>query len=491
VEHEERVVRLAAGDGGRGWLTRFWPLAGAGLVACMWAVTALSHRFTYGNDPLQRPIPLVVALLVTAGLLYLAAVWGLSRTEGSRALLAWAFAVGLVLRVLFLFSTPICETDFYRYLWDGGVTAHGLNPYAHSPQAVLDGKLQDLPHAATLEKLAASSGGAIDRVNHPELATIYPPIAQAAFALSHGLGPWDLTALRLVLLAFDVATLVLIMHLLNQAGLPLLYAVIYWWNPVLVKETVNSAHMDVIVLPFVVGALLFAARRQHVRAAGALALAVGAKVWPVVLLPLLLRPLLRKPKQLAVALAVFGVVAGALALPVAVTLRHQKDSGFVAYGKTWEMNDALFMVLHKATETAVSVLHLPLERSGTSLAARGLTGFILLLLTLAACCRCPEDTRSLCGRALFIVAALFLLSPTQFPWYFLWLIPLLAVRPRASLLLLTVLLPIYYLRFYYKARDNVDIFDDGIVWLEFVPVWILLLVEWFRSTRMHSKEETT
>ena len=51
----------------------------------------------------------------------------------------------------------------------------------------------------------------------------------------------------------------------------------------------------------------------------------------------------------------------------------------------------------------------------------------------------------------------------------------------ASLLLLTALLPLYYLRFYFDARDLVHIHDYGIVRLEFAPVWLLLLWEWLRS----------
>ncbi|HWQ34981.1 MAG TPA: hypothetical protein VNQ79_19205 [Blastocatellia bacterium] len=63
--------------------------------------------------------------------------------------------------------------------------------------------------------------------------------------------------------------------------------------------------------------------------------------------------------------------------------------------------------------------------------------------------------------------------------------PLLALRPRWSLLWLTALLPLYYLRFYFSARSRVAVFDHGIVWLEYVPVWWLLAREWLRAWRGH------
>ena len=89
----------------------------------------------------------------------------------------------------------------------------------------------------------------------------------------------------------------------------------------------------------------------------------------------------------------------------------------------------------------------------------------------------PADGTDVCRRALVVVAALFLLLPAQFPWYYVWLVPFLAIFPRYSLLLLTALLPLYYLRYYLDARGQVNLFDYGIVWVEYAPVWVLLLYE--------------
>ena len=88
------------------------------------------------------------------------------------------------------------------------------------------------------------------------------------------------------------------------------------------------------------------------------------------------------------------------------------------------------------------------------------------------------------------MAALFLISPTQFPWYYTWLLPFLAVVPKFSLVLLTLqlslyfslllltsLLPLYYLRFYLEPRGLMDIFNNYVVWIEFVPVWVLIVAE--------------
>jgi len=38
-----------------------------------------------------------------------------------------------------------------------------------------------------------------------------------------------------------------------------------------------------------------------------------------------------------------------------------------------------------------------------------------------------------------------------------------------------VLMPIYYLRFYFDARNQTELFDQYIVWLQYLPVYVLLL----------------
>jgi rSAM/selenodomain-associated transferase 1 len=110
---------------------------------------------------------------------------------------------------------------------------------------------------------------------------------------------------------------------------------------------------------------------------------------------------------------------------------------------------------------------------------------VLLLLAWVAMVvrRENHDPVMLFGRVLAVVAALFLLSPTQFPWYYVWLLPWIALVPRRSLLLLTALLPFYYFWHYLTPRGLEQFFDHGVVWLEYAPVWILLVGEWLREKR--------
>ncbi len=455
-------------------------LASAGilLMICMAAVSHLSHRFVYGSPMLERPVTTFVGVMMMAGVVYLVAVHATVRLPRSTGLLAWILLVGIVLRTLLFASSPILEDDWYRYLWDGGVTASGHNPFAYIPSDVFDAN-EDVPKELVL--LAQDSGLIAQRLNHPSLGTVYPPLSQAAFALAHWIEPWSLYAWRGVLLGFDAATLLLLGFLLRAMNRPLHWLVIYWWNPVVLKETLNSAHMDMLVLPFVVLAVLLVIRQKPVLSGITLALAVAAKLWPVVLAPLLIRNLRAVPSRLLGAVAAGTVVLLGVASPMIAALRFKDDSGFYAYGERWEMNDALFMIYLKASELAGSAFGFGGDQA--DLLARIAVGTTVLLWTLWLCRKPAVSSEQLLNRALLIVGAVFMLSPTQFPWYYLWMMPFLVVTPRWSLLVLTAMLPMYYLKFYYSALDNVNFFHNRLVWVEYAPTLLLLLWETARGVR--------
>ena len=96
-------------------------------------------------------------------------------------------AVGVVLRI-FQFGAPtLLEDDYNRYLWDGAVIVAGESPYAQSPQQIENLSAAD----CTLCSLKEEAGGVFDRINYPQYSTVYPPVAQVAFALSYLLSPFD------------------------------------------------------------------------------------------------------------------------------------------------------------------------------------------------------------------------------------------------------------------------------------------------------------
>jgi len=77
---------------------------------------------------------------------------------------------------------------------------------------------------------------------------------------------------------------------------------------------------------------------------------------------------------------------------------------------------------------------------------------------------------------LLLTFIFFLLSPTGFPWYLIWLFAFFPFAPRYSVAVLTVMLPIYYLRYAIGEQNNYILFTDWLVPLQFgVPIGLLLL----------------
>lgn len=456
------------------WLSAAWIGLGSLLLV---AGLALRHY-----SPLFGPeivVPAISNLVFAAaycavGMAFLLAVPLIRRTAQLPALfqrrLLWGvIAGGLLFRLLLAGSTPVLEDDWNRYLWDGAVVANGTNPYAVSPD-----EAQGEPYHYTLQPLARASGVVIERVNHPHLKTIYPPVAEAFFALAYWAKPFSLQAWRAVLLTAEVVTLMLLLTLLKDAGRSPLWATLYWWNPVVLKEIINSAHMEGIVTPFVLAALLLSVRTRTMASVGVLGFAAGAKLWPIVLAPLITRRFWNAPRRLCLGIALLAVLMILWATPI---LQGGLDpsSGFNAFARYWRTNSAHFPIV----EALVAVV-LPLGLSPVitpAIVAKGLLALTAAALAFALAWRPIRDSRDLMRRAALTAAGLFLLSPVQFPWYAIWMLPLLCFLPSLGLLTAVALTPIYYASFYFMALDQHEIFRNGVVWLIWGPVWLILAVE--------------
>ncbi len=453
-------------------LTFFWALIGLSLIALSALLAAYSYLFGYDYRVDQMPVFWLVGGLAIAGLIYQPLPYLIRKIlsrdiKNPTSLLLTMVAFGVVMRLLFIASEPVLEDDYQRYLWDGAVTANGFNPYAFSPKAARSGE----PIDPRLRELSAQSDVVIKRINHQELRTIYPPVAQAVFALSHWLKPWSLITWRGLILTFDIITLWILIHLLHAVGRSPLWASLYWWNPVVIKELFNSAHMEAILLPLVLGALLLAIRKRTMLAVTSLALAAGTKLWPALLLPLLLRPLLNNLRLFFWSLGLVALIGILCVLPILLA-GFDSSSGFIAYAKNWRTNSALFPAVEGLVQGILTFFNWSNINAG--LAARVIIGAVLIGIVYWQSQTGFENAEDLLKRTTLIVTALFLLSPAQFPWYYLWVVPFLPFTPQRGLVLLTIMLPLYYLGFYYLANDTYYIFSNIIVWIIWIPVWGLL-----------------
>ena len=140
------------------------------------------------------------------------------------------------------------------------------------------------------------------------------------------------------------------------------------------------------------------------------------------------------------------------------------------------MNDALFLALEWLVDNAMTGAGFSWIDSGS--VARAILAVILGGLVVWLARHAAADDHALCRRFTIVVALVFLLSPAQFPWYYTWVVPFIALTPSPGLVLLGALLPLYDLRFHLAFRGQAELFDQGVVWIEYLPVWLLLAWEW-------------
>ncbi len=443
-----------------------WIVTGAFLVALTVGHVKLSAAFAPGQSALGMPIlPYVASFLATGGLPLLL-FWLIPRAPKSlmHASFWLVFGVGFVARLILLVGTPVLEVDFNRYLWDGGLTFNGYNPYAVAPAG-----MARLPYDDPRLDLSKAAGGVFDGISYPELKTIYPPVAQAFFALAHGISAWSLTAWRLVAIAAEIVTFSLIVALLHTVGRSPLWVALYWWNPLVLKETIDSAHMEVVLIPFVLGAVLATVRQRHTLSVCLLGLAIGTKLWPILLVPLILRPLAMRP------LALFGACIGLAAMMAAFAVPILlgglgPTSGFVSFANHWATNSAHFPILEATMRRLTGCHDLVDPTAGQMVRVSLAVGVAAIALRLAW----PplRDAQDSLARAYWTVTALLLASPTQFPWYLLWVLPFAILQKNAiAWFVAAALLPIYYAAFHFNVRGQGAIYGQYVVWLIWLPVW--------------------
>jgi hypothetical protein len=447
-----------------------------GVVAGQAALVALAPSLA-GVKPtkLAAVLPLITLLFVPAalGLVIAMAAFGRPQAVSSapqpdagRWLLVAIILSGLVMRLMW-FGAPVpLEDDFYRYLWDGALTANGRNPYAVPPNQLAAAAIAD----PLVARLLTAAGAVVGKINFPDLTTIYPGTAQAAFAAGYLIKPFSADGLRAVFLAADLAALAAHFALTRGLGQPPALVALYWLNPLVVFVVFGQVHVDGLLVPLILAALVASIASRPLAAGALLALAAGVKVWPVLLAPLLLRGTsATNPGRAFAAMALCGALTALVIGPLTISsLGVTAKSGLAEYAATWHINNAPY---------AWASYGLYLVAGDGPLAQRGLRAAVAIAavaIALLMALRPVHDARDVAVRAMIVSAVVFYLSPAQFPWYALWFLPLAAALANYALLAASATLAAYYTFFPLWETGRGPAFMYGAAFLHSVPVWLWL-----------------
>lgn len=404
--------------------------------------------------------------------------------------------VAIVARILPVFSPPLLETDPYRYLWDGTTLVAGVNPYRYAPAEVLtrlDGRAPPHPDPGEerrLQRLMARArdprvAHALRLVNHPDLNTVYPPVAQLLFGLSSWLAPGSVVVLKALVALVDLGVLAALAWLLRLLGRRRELLLLYAWCPLVLKEFSGSAHYDALAsLCLLVSLGLLLCRRRG--AAGVLlGLAVMSKVYPLLAGLVLFRRYGRRGLGLAAA------TMGLLMVPV-VAVGPRALEGLLVFGTRWVKNASLFsLVRWPFLGLDVDPVRLPLPTLGgwtppplplDSLLVAKLVLVPLALGGLVWLARRPEDGDAGAVRRVHLALAILMLtSPVGNPWYLAWVLPFAALEGSLAWPLLAAGSTGYYAYHFQEAYGFACSWIPGgmvdVRWLEYLPGYGVLAAE--------------
>ncbi len=401
-------------------------------------------------SPLRSSVWLAIALLVGSSVVYLiTSAFLLKVSQSNKSNLFNQIPLFLVVAgVCFRLTAWQLEAEFsddlYRYKWEARLQAAGGNPYRVAPNDPAWAHLKD----ATFERIP---GRDFRAVYGPLTEMIYHRVALPS-------GHWKAPAALA-----DLGVMGALWLLLPALGLGRERLLLYAWNPLPIFEFWGNGHNDSLMLFPLVLAFWAEARGRRMAAFALLALAAGAKIWPLALAPLL---------GVGLEMLVIVPVLGALMAPYGW---GPLDNGALLSGFLggWRNNDSLYGLL------------LWLAGGDVYAAKYAAFGLVGAAIGWAWWRRMPPV-----AGALFTIAAMLLISSNCHPWYLTWLLPFLAVYPVRGLLVWVALSPLFYsvLPRWFEASEWNG--STWVRWLVYAPVLTILLCEfagalWYSKKSLH------
>jgi len=375
----------------------------------------------------------------------------------------------IVFRVMFLFSEPNLSDDLYRYIWDGNVSVHGINPYRYEPQSELLAGLRDdaiYPH-----------------INHKDIPTIYPPLTQWVFQSVAWISLKPV-AMKAAMVLFDLGTLLVMLAMLKQVGRALSWVVVYAWNPLVIVEIAGSGHMDTIGVFFVMTGILAALKARSIWASGIIGLAFVSKMAGAPFL-VFFEDVRYRWKTVLLLLVVFGAIVLLCYWPF-LDASDQLFTALGEYTSRWEFNGFIYTYLKEALEWFFRGDTNPKDFFGIltdnkpRLVSKMILGtafviFYGILIFRHYVKSFGNQKINILRAAYLITSVLLLVSPTLHPWYVVWIIPFLCFYPNpgwfifSGLVLLTYsILPEYRSTGIWHERDS-------IILIQYVPFYSVFL----------------
>ena len=377
-----------------------------GVVAAAAAVAALTLGFIAHVEPRQAPLGLsamtVGSSVALGGVLW----WAWPRLQSMSWIRSavWILVIAAIFRLVALSAPISLSDDIWRYLWDGAVILEGESPYEET----------------ATERFERQGGdeALFEAINRPDNHTVYPPGAQAAFAVamwfSEVAGGAGERWLRLLFVIMDLLGVMGLMVVLRQVGRSPWWAAVYGWHPMVYWEVGAGGHTEALGIALL-AAMVWAALKGRGLIAGVAIGLAGVMKWtflmasPIIGIYLWVRYGVWAAIKATV--AAWAVVIASYGPFFSEGLIANQWESFKLYAEHFSYNAPLYYVLRWSMGYREGV-----TEPVTHLTGPILNGALLISLVLLAWWQSGDRQRLLAGVCLAL-GAYVVFSPVFHPWY--------------------------------------------------------------------------
>ncbi len=363
------------------------------------------------------------------------------------------FLSGILFRFCLIFSIPALSDDFYRFVWDGRIQQLGINPFDFTPTQFIKQHSDPLLHKI------------FPYLNSPDYYSVYPQICQSIFKIASGIGGVSLyqtvIILKSAIFLSELGTILLLKKLLsariNAKSLQLIYVL----NPLVIIELSGNIHFEALMIFFVLLAVWLINKQRYISSAGALSLAVQAKLLPLIFIPLLLRQIgLKKTINYAIVCLIITVALSLILLNSPERFAHFAESLRLYYGK-FEFNGSFYLLLRSIGQMILSYNPIAVLSK------------IMIVLALSGMIWVYYRKLELLTGIFWLLAIYLVFSAVVHPWYLTPLVAFSAFIRFRFALLWSALIPLSY----YTYSNNPYNENYWITGIEYLIVYGFLIWE--------------
>ncbi|MBR9830780.1 hypothetical protein GYB57_01415 [bacterium] len=379
--------------------------------------------------------------------------------------------MAIAFRFIFIFSLPELSDDFYRFIWDGLLSVHEVNPFLQKPTEILQ---------MTFATDRGFTSDLLNRLNSPDYYTVYPAFSQYLFMISAYIGDGNIlgsvVVLRIFIFLAEVGTIFLLSKLLYLINISRKAILIYALNPLVIIELVGNVHIEGIMIFFMVAAVYQLQKGKWVYSAILMSLAICTKLIPLILLPLLI-PTIGTKKSIKYFLVIL-VSCLVLFYPFMsqATLLHI-GSSIGLYFQTFEFNASVYYLLREVGFWITSYNQIGIIGPFLSLLSLGLILWISFK-------DFGGNYKVIFVKGLLVLTIYFALATVVHPWYLSTLI-LLAVFVKGNRYVL-VWSAVVYLSYYTYRDSNYQ----EVVWLtllSYAPIYFLFFKDVINDRKLKAR----